>query len=83
VLVVIHEYLLCINHDERSSNDELGIRVTKSFIFELVKVKGSLVWNHYGLVEKHWKEDNYIKRWITVILDLPAQQKEQQVPSFG
>jgi hypothetical protein len=53
ILLVIHEYLLVINHDEKSQNDEMGIRITKTVINELVKIKGESIWESYKLVEKH------------------------------
>lgn len=68
ILLVIHEYLLMINHDEKSQNDEMGIRMTKTVINEMVKIKGEQIWDSYGLVEKHAKADNHISRWISVIL---------------
>jgi hypothetical protein len=53
ILLVIHEYLLVINHDEKSQNDEMGIRITKTVINEMVKIKGESIWESYGLVERH------------------------------
>lgn len=53
-----------INHDEKSQNDEMGIRITKTVINELVKIKGEQIWESYSLVERHLKADNHISRWI-------------------
>jgi hypothetical protein len=47
VLVSIHEYLLVINHDDKSQNDEMGIRITKTVINELVKIQGESIWRGY------------------------------------
>ena len=43
ILLVIHEYLLAINHDEKSQNDEMGIRISKTVVNELVKIKGDSI----------------------------------------
>lgn len=78
VLLAIHEYLLCINHDDKSQNDEMGIRITKTVLHELVTIKGEQIWDSYKLVERHRKEDNYIKRWISLILgSTPATTASQ------
>ena len=80
ILLVIHEYLLAINHDEKSQNDEMGIRITKTVVNELVKIKGEQIWDSYKLVERHLKADNHVKRWIQLILEQP---RTAQIPGFG
>lgn len=40
ILVVIHEYLVSIDHENKTSNDDMGIRIVKTLVNELVKVKG-------------------------------------------
>ena len=40
---MIHEYLLAINHDEKSQNDEMGIKISKTVVKELVKIKGDSI----------------------------------------
>lgn len=47
----------------------MGIRITKTVINELVKIKGESIWNYYKPVEKHIKTDNHISRWISLILN--------------
>ena len=39
ILLVIHEYLCVIDHNQKSSNDEMGVRIVKTVINELVKVR--------------------------------------------
>mmetsp|Transcript_39875 Transcript_39875/g.52191 ORF Transcript_39875/g.52191 Transcript_39875/m.52191 type:complete len:145 (-) Transcript_39875:1186-1620(-) len=39
VLICIHLYLISINHENKSSNDEMGIRIVKTLVHEMVKVK--------------------------------------------
>ena len=43
ILLVIHEYLIAINHDEKSQNDEMGIKISKTVVKELVKIKGNSI----------------------------------------
>ena len=38
-LVAIHEYLSAIDHDNKSQNDDLGIRIVKTLVNEVVKLK--------------------------------------------
>ena len=80
VLLSIHEYLLCVNHDDKTQNDEMGIRLTKTVLNELVKIKGESIWDSYKLVERHRKEDNYVKRWISLILDSVTSQTTNTAP---
>jgi hypothetical protein len=40
VLLVIHEYLIAIDHDNKTQNDEMGIRIVKTMVNELVKARG-------------------------------------------
>ena len=53
MLLVIHEYLNVIDHDSRSQNDEMGIRIVKTVINELVKFKQEQIWDCYKIVEVH------------------------------
>ena len=48
---MIHEYLIIIDHDNKSANDEMGIRIVKTLVNELVKVKGKQVWDAYKIIE--------------------------------
>jgi len=75
--------LLVINHDEKSQNDEMGIRITKTVINEMVKIKGESIWESYNLVERHLKADHHINRWISVILTQPQRSLNDTAPSFG
>ena len=68
ILLVIHEYLVCINHENKTANDEMGIRIVKTVVNEVVKVKREGIWEHYQVVECHNQRDNDIGRWITIIL---------------
>lgn len=39
ILLTIHEYLIVINHENKTQNDEMGIRIVKTVINEIVKLK--------------------------------------------
>jgi hypothetical protein len=78
ILLVIHEYLLVIDHDNKSQNDEMGIRITKTIINELVKIKGENIWESYQAVEKHPKTDDKIAGWIRIILNTPNAGTSQK-----
>lgn len=39
VLLVMHEFMIGIDHNNRSNNDEMGIRIVKTVINEILKVK--------------------------------------------
>lgn len=74
VLLVIHEYLIAIDHDNKSQNDEMGIRIVKTMVNELVKARGRQIWDSYRIIEQHETKDKHISRWIKIILN--CQEKE-------
>ena len=39
VLLVIHLYLISIDHEKKTSNDDMGIRIVKTLVHETVKIK--------------------------------------------
>jgi cytoskeleton-associated protein 5 len=73
VLASIHEYLLVVNLHEgggnRSANDENGVKVVKTIINEIVKLRRDQVWEAYGAaIRYHPKPDHHIQKWIEIIL---------------
>lgn len=52
----------------------MGIRIVKTLVNELVKVKGKQVWDAYKIIEQHEVKDRHIHRWIKIILN--CQEKE-------
>lgn len=52
----------------------MGIRIVKTMVNELVKVKGKQVWDAYKVIEQHESKDKHIIRWIKIILN--CQEKE-------
>ena len=69
ILLTIHQYLVAtpLNMSEQIT-DENGIRITKTIVNELVKLKKNDIWNYYEGIESHPDEDTHIKRWIEIIL---------------
>lgn len=63
----------------------MGIRITKTIINELVKIKGDRIWESYRQVDEHNQQDNHIKRWIQLILNQPNQTpaKNESSPRFA
>lgn len=68
ILLAIHEYLVTINHDNKNSNDEMGIRIVKTVVNELVKLKRESIWEAYRVIQCHGQADNHIYKWIQIIL---------------
>jgi len=68
VLLAIHEYLLTKPNSHTSKSDEVGIRITKTIVNELVKLKRDSIMDYYGAVESHMVQDIYINKWIKIIL---------------
>ena len=93
ILLSIHEYLLVYpsNPQLKTQNDEIGTRMVKTIINELVRNKREAIWDYYQLVQKHEHPDTHINRWITIILksfytvphtpSRPPTTPTQQAPS--
>lgn len=80
-LVAIHEYLVVIDHDNKTQNDDLGIRIVKTLVNEVVKLRKEAIWASYSVIENHPQPDNHIKRWIQIILkSLPTTQSNMPAP---
>lgn len=68
ILLIIHEYLLTNPSSNSVKSDDVGIRITKTIINELVKLRKDTIWDYYGGVEAHQTQDVYIRKWIEIIL---------------
>lgn len=68
ILLAIHEYLVVVNHENKTQNDEMGIRIVKTVINELVKLKRENIMEAYSVIQQHPQPDNHIYRWIQIIL---------------
>lgn len=84
-LLAMHEYLIVLDTVNRNQNDDLGLRIVKTLINEVVKLKREAVWEHYVVVENHPAEDKHLRKWIQVILKSlpPAPRSEPEAPSVG
>ena len=69
-LVAIHEYLSSINQSNKTRNDDLGEKLVKTLIIEIVRLKQDKIWNYYSAIEKHPQKDIHIKKWIGIILNI-------------
>lgn len=66
-LVSIHEYLVTIDSN-KTQNDDLGTRIAKTLINEIVKLKKDAIWDNYNVIQNHPKPDMHLKKWIQIIL---------------
>lgn len=86
-LLSIHKYLCSVkignpqaSSTEKANNDELGVRIVKTLVNEVVKIKREEIWICYEIVEKDSETDNHIKKWIQIILkSLPTSSAPQPV----
>lgn len=62
ILLAIHQYLIA-NSLNVSDNipDENGMRITKTIVNEIVKLKKADIWRFYEGIEQHPEEDTHIK----------------------
>lgn len=81
ILLAIHEYLVVINHENKTQNDEMGIRIVKTVTNELVKLRREGIWEAYSVIQCHNQPDNHIYRWIQIILK--SLQTQGSTPSGG
>lgn len=68
ILLSIHEYLIVIDHDNKTQNDEMGVRIVKTVTNEIVKLKKEEIWAPYQVVQQHPTPDMHIQRWIMIII---------------
>ena len=68
IFLAIHEYLINKPISSSAKGDEVGIRITKTIVNEIVKIKKQSIWDFYGGVDAHTTQDIYIKKWIEIIL---------------
>ena len=68
IFLSMHEYLISVNHDNKSPNDDQGIKMIKTVINELVKLKRESIWDSYQVIECHGHPDQCISKWIQIIL---------------
>lgn len=62
----------------------MGLRIVKTLINEVVKIKKEKIWEHYTVVENHTAEDKHLKKWIQVIIrSLPMSPAPSQPGNQG
>jgi hypothetical protein len=66
ILLSLHDYLLA--NPAKTGTDDIGIRMAKTVIYELVNVKGESIWEDYKPIELSSRQDTQIKLWINLIL---------------
>ena len=74
-MVAIHEYLVTIPLDKKSQNDDLGTRIAKTLVNEIVKLKRNEIWEYYQVIEQHPQPDNHLQKWIQIILKSLSQSQ--------
>jgi hypothetical protein len=81
ILLATHEYLLAKPVSSSTvKSDEVGIRITKTIVNELVKIKKEKIWDYYGGVDAHAIPDIYIKKWIEIILMSLGEGEPSRAP---
>jgi len=69
ILLKSHMYLLEFGTDPAKLGEDIGIKTIKTILNELVKLYRENIWEFYAQsIQTHPRQDNYIHRWITVIL---------------
>lgn len=79
MLLCIHLYLISIDHEKKSSNDEMGIRIVKTLIHEMVKTREHKILDSYKVVKSHEVEDKHLLRWIKIILNTMDPQGDANI----
>mmetsp|Transcript_38603 Transcript_38603/g.34305 ORF Transcript_38603/g.34305 Transcript_38603/m.34305 type:complete len:261 (+) Transcript_38603:4361-5143(+) len=85
ILLRSHLYLVEFATDSSRMGDDIGIKTIKTILNELVKLYGDRIWQFYGQsVQPHEAEDQYIQRWIGVILRPVGQNNQSHLsPRFA
>lgn len=60
ILLSIHNYLIVIDHDAKTQNDEMGVRIVKTVTNEIVKLKKEAIWGPYQVIQAHSTPDLHI-----------------------
>eukprot|EP00826_Nyctotherus_ovalis_P009795 TRINITY_DN12591_c0_g1_i1.p1 TRINITY_DN12591_c0_g1~~TRINITY_DN12591_c0_g1_i1.p1 ORF type:complete len:426 (-),score=99.94 TRINITY_DN12591_c0_g1_i1:68-1345(-) len=67
LLICLHEKLTAAT-DAQTTNNDTGVRLAKTIINELVKVRGNEIWKDYKKIEEHERQDVCMRRWISFAL---------------
>lgn len=57
-MLAIHNYMVLVGQNQPiSANDEMGVRIVKTILNELVKLKKEEIWDAYRVVEEDSQPD--------------------------
>lgn len=65
ILIAMHEYLV---GSKLSSSEDVGSKIIKTILTEIVKLQGPGVWEAYEDIKRHSVPDVHIERWINELL---------------
>lgn len=74
ILVAIYEFISDFEKDSpelntTSQNEEMCIKILRTIIHEIIKLKNEGIWNYYRMaIETNKLSDKHLKRWIQLIL---------------
>ena len=68
ILLSIHKYLIVVNHENKTPNQDIAIKTAKTLLNELIKIKRDDIWKDYAALRQHHIPDQHIFKWIQVIL---------------
>ena len=65
VLIAFHLYLISIDHENKTENDDSGIRIVKHLVHEMVIFNADRISNEFErVVANHEVEDKFLHVWI-------------------
>jgi hypothetical protein len=53
ILLSIHKYLIIINHDKKTPNQDITITTAKTLLNEIIKIKRDEIWKDYADLRKN------------------------------
>jgi hypothetical protein len=68
LLLKCHSYLCEFMGDPSKVADDTGTKAIKTILNEMGKLYGERLWDFYKVVQQHGIPDNYMQRWIAVVL---------------
>ncbi len=64
MLLTMHEFLIELNMESKTHNEDMCIRIIKSVINEMVTHYKGDIWQDYEVVQKHRAGDHHLYNWI-------------------
>jgi hypothetical protein len=53
ILLSIHKYLIIINNDKKTPNQDIAITTAKTLLNEIIKIKRDEIWKDYADIRKN------------------------------